>query len=49
MLAVVEGNEQERDTEEIINEGKLGIRSMIEEVAPEQADLLWEFFLRPRC
>ena len=45
MLAVVEGNEQERDTEEIINEGKLGIRSMIEEVAPEQADLLWEFFL----
>ena len=45
MLAVVEGNEQEKETEEIINEGKMGIRSMIEEVAPEQADALWEFFI----
>ncbi len=45
MLAVVGGNEQEKETEEIINEGKMGIRSMIEEVAPEQADALWEFFI----
>ena len=45
MLAVVEGNEQEMDTEDIINEGKQGIRAMIDEVAPEQADNLWEFFL----
>lgn len=45
MLAVVEGNEQEKDTESIINQGKQGIRAMIEEVAPDQADALWEFFL----
>lgn len=45
MLAVVEGNEQDMDTEDIINEGKQGIRAMIEEVAPEQAEALWEFFL----
>ena len=45
MLAVVEGNEQEKETEDIINEGKQGIRAMIEEVAPDQADGLWEFFL----
>lgn len=45
MLAVVEGNEQEKDVEDIINKGKQGIRAMIEEVAPEQADALWEFFL----
>ena len=45
MLAVVEGNEQDLQTEDLINEGKLGIRAMIEEAAPEQADALWEFFL----
>lgn len=45
MLAVVEGNEQDLQTDDIINEGKQGIRAMIEEVVPEQADLLWEFFL----
>ena len=44
MLAVVEGNEQEMDVEDIINEAKMGIRAMIEEVAPEHADMLWEFF-----
>ena len=44
MLAVIEGNEQEKDIEDIINEGKRGIRGMIEEVAPSQADNLWEFF-----
>ena len=44
MLAVVEGNEQEQDIENIINEGKQGIRTMIVEVAPDQADNLWEFF-----
>ena len=45
MLAVVEGNEQEKDYQDIIAQGKQGIRTMIEEVAPEQADNLWEFFL----
>ena len=45
LLAVVEGNDQEADVEDIINEGKQGVRAMIEEVAPEQADNLWEFFL----
>ena len=45
MLAVVEGNEQEMDVDDIIDEGKQGIRAMIEEVVPEQADLLWAFFL----
>lgn len=45
MLAVVEGNEQEKDTEDLINQGKQGIHAIIEEVAPEQADALWEFFL----
>lgn len=45
MLAVVEGNEQEQDVEGIIEEGKQGIRAMITEVVPDQADNLWEFFL----
>ena len=45
LLAVVEGNEQEQDVEGIINDGKQGIRAMIAEVAPDQADNLWEFFL----
>lgn len=44
MLAVVEGNEQENDVEDIIKQGKQGIRAMIEEVAPDQAYSLWEFF-----
>ena len=44
LLAVVEGNEQEQDVEGIINEGKQGIRAMIADVAPDQADNLWEFF-----
>ena len=44
MLAVVEGNDQDNDVEDIINQGKQGIRAMIEEVAPDQADNLWEFF-----
>ena len=45
LLAVVEGNEQEQDVDSIIEEGKQGIRAMIAEVAPDQADNLWEFFL----
>ena len=45
LLAVVEGNEEERDVESIIEEGKQGIHAMIAEVAPDQADNLWEFFL----
>ena len=45
LLAVVEGNEQNRDVESIIEEGKQGIRAMIAEVAPDQADNLWEFFI----
>lgn len=45
VLAVVEGNDSEADIEDIINEGKQGIRAMIEEVAPDQADNLWDFFL----
>ena len=45
MLAVVEGNEQEKDVEDIINQGKQCIRAMIEEVSPDQADNLWDFFL----
>ena len=45
MLAVVEGNEQEKNAEDLIEQGKQGIRAMIEEVAPDQADALWEFFL----
>ena len=45
VLAVVEGNDREADIEDIINEGKQGIRAMIEEVAPDQSDNLWDFFL----
>ena len=45
LLAVVEGNEQGQDVESIIEQGKQGIRAMIAEVAPEQADNLWDFFL----
>lgn len=45
LLAIVEGNEQEQDVENIIEEGKQGIRAMIAEVAPDQVDNLWEFFL----
>ena len=45
MLAVVEGNEQRQDIEAIIDQGKQGIRAMIAEVVPQQADNLWEFFL----
>ena len=45
MLAVVEGNEQRQDIEDIIDQGKQGIRAMIAEVMPQQADNLWEFFL----
>jgi len=44
MLAVVEGNEQDKNPDDIIQQGKQGIRSMIQEVAPDQADNLWEFF-----
>ena len=45
LLAVVEGNEQDQDVESIISEGKQGIRAMIEEVMPDQAENLWDFFL----
>ncbi|MBR5674680.1 MAG: metallophosphoesterase [Muribaculaceae bacterium] len=45
LLAVVEGNEQEKDVETLIEQGKQGLRAMIEEVAPDQAENLWEFFL----
>ena len=45
MLAVVEGNEQEKDVESIITQAKEGIRAMIQEVAPDQADDLYDFFL----
>ena len=45
MLAVVEGNEQEKDVESIIMQAKEGIHAMIQEVAPDQADDLWDFFL----
>jgi len=44
LLAVVEGNEQEQDVEGIIEQGKQGLRAMIEEVSPSQADNLWDFF-----
>ena len=44
LLAVVEGNDQQNDVEELINQGKAGIRAMIEEAAPDQLDALWEFF-----
>lgn len=44
MLAVVEGNEQDKDGKDIIMQGKQGIRDMIGEVAPDQAESLWEFF-----
>lgn len=45
MLAIVEGNEHEQDTQSIIEQGKQGIYNMIKEVAPSQADALWEFFI----
>lgn len=44
LLAVVEGNEQEKDVEGIIAQGQQGIRAMIQEVVPDQADNLWDFF-----
>jgi 3',5'-cyclic AMP phosphodiesterase CpdA len=45
MLAVVEGNDEQQDIEDIIEQGKQGIRAMIEEIAPDQADNLWDFFM----
>lgn len=45
MLAIVEGNEGEKDVNSIIEQAKQGIHAMIEEIAPDQADNLWEFFL----
>jgi len=45
LLAVVEGNEHDKGTQDIINQGKQGIHAMIQDVAPEQADALWEFFI----
>lgn len=45
MLAVVEGNEQENDVQNIITQAKEGIRAMIQEIAPAQADDLYDFFL----
>ena len=42
---MVEGNEQENDVESIITQGKEGIRAMIQEIVPDQADDLWEFFI----
>lgn len=45
MIAVVEGNEQEKDVDELMNMGKEGVRAIIDETAPNQADALWEFFL----
>lgn len=44
MLAIVEGNEGSKDVEDIIGQGKQGIRAMIAEVAPGLADNLWDFF-----
>lgn len=44
MLAIVEGNEGTRDVESIINQAKQGIHAIIEEVAPDQAENLWDFF-----
>ena len=44
MLAIVEGNEGAQDVESIINQAKEGIHAIIEEVAPDQAADLWEFF-----
>lgn len=46
MLAIVEGNENEKDVEALVDQGKQGVRAMIQEVAPEQADNLWDFFLQ---
>lgn len=45
MLAIVEGNEGEKDVNSIIEQAKQGIHAMIEEVVPNQADNLWNFFL----
>lgn len=45
LLAIVEGNENDKDYESIIEQGKQGLRAMIDEVAPSQADNLWEFFM----
>lgn len=45
MLAIVEGNEQEQKNQSIIEQGKQGIYAMIQEIAPSQADELWEFFI----
>ena len=44
MLAIVEGNENENDIDGLIQEGQQGIRAIIAEVAPDQADNLWDFF-----
>ena len=44
LLAVVEGNEHDKDIEGIIHQGQQGIRAMIQEVVPDQADNLWDFF-----
>ena len=45
MLAVVEGCENEHDSQAIIDKGKRDVRDMIAEVAPDQADNLWDFFI----
>ena len=45
-LAVMEGNEGQHNPQEIIEQGKQGMRAIIDEIAPEgQADMLWDFFI----
>lgn len=45
MLAVVEGNENEKDYESIIEQGQQGLHAMIEEIIPSQAGNVWDFFM----
>jgi len=44
LLAVVEGNEQEKQPEDIVAQGKQSVKALIQDVAPQQADNLWNFF-----
>jgi len=45
VLAVVEGNENEHDSAAIIQQVQQGLHAIITEVAPDQADDLWTFFM----
>lgn len=44
LLAMTQGNEDEQNPQAIIDATRQGLRAMIDELAPRQANQLWDFF-----